>query len=117
MNKDKLKFLIKEAILEKSDENLINAAISYLVKNEDLNVKPGIILFAKAILCDKRNGRKHDYTNFSKEGFNLVKLAIDKSEEISNMDSELFREMVKDGSKRKYRKLIDLGDKIITIGE
>jgi hypothetical protein len=33
------------------------------------------------------------------------------------MDPELFREMVKDGSKRKYRKLIDLGDKIITIGE
>jgi hypothetical protein len=117
MNKDKLKFLIKEVILEKNDENLINAAISYLVKNEDLDIKPSIMLFAKAILCDKRNGRKHDYSKISKEGFNLAKLATDKSEEISNMDPELFREMVRDGSKRKYRKLIDLGDKIITIGE
>ncbi len=116
MDKDNLKFLIKEVISQKNDEDLINAAISYLIKDDNMDVKPNILLFAKAILCDKRNGKKHDYEKYNKTAFDIAKYAIDKSEQIKNMDPELFREMVKDGSKRKYHKLIDLGNKIITIG-
>lgn len=117
MNNYKLKFLIREAIQEKNDLDLINAAISYLAKGDDFKSDPGILLFTKSILCDKRKGKSKNYSTISPDGLELGKMALDKVEQIKSIDPELFREMVKDGSKRKYRKMIDVGNKIITIGE
>lgn len=117
MNNDRLKFLIREAIDEKSNQDLINAAISYLIKGKDFNVDSGILLLAKAILCDKRNDKKHEYDKINPEAFKISKLAIEKVDKIRRMDAKLFREMVKDGSKRKYRKMVDMNNKIIVIGE
>jgi len=42
--------------------------------------------------------------------------ALLEVEEIKNIDPELFKTMVSDGSVRKYRKLWDEGNRIITIG-
>lgn len=117
MNKYSLKFLIREAIQEKDDKDLINASISYLVKGNDFTSDPGILLFAKAILCDKRNGKNRDYNKINPEGLELSKMALDKVEQIKGIDPELFKEMVKDGSNRKYRKMVDTNNKIIIIGE
>lgn len=116
MNKYSLKFLIREAIEEKDDKDLINASISYLVKGNDFTSDPGILLFAKSILCDKRKGKNRDYERINPEALELCKLVLDKVEQIKNIDPELFREMVKDGSKRKYHKMVDIGNKIIVIG-
>ena len=117
MNKYSLKFLIREAIQEKDDKDLINASISYLVKGNDFTSDPGILLFAKAILCDKRKGKNNEYEKINPEALELSKMVLDKVEQIKNIDPELFREMVKDGSKRKYRKMVDMNNKIIMIGE
>lgn len=117
MNKYSLKILIREAIQEKDDKDLINASISYLVKGNDFVSSPGILLFAKAILCDKRKGRSNDYEKINPDALELSKLTLDKADQIKKIDPELFREMVKDGSKRKYHKMIDMNNKIKMIGE
>jgi hypothetical protein len=117
MSNYSLKILIREAIDQKNDEDLINAAISYLVKSKEFEVSPKILLFAKAILCDKRKGKKRDYESINPDAISVSKTALDKVEEIKSLDPELYREMVKDGSQRKYRVMVDINNKIIMIGE
>lgn len=117
MDNYNLKFLIREAIHQKSDEDLINAAISYLVKSNEFEVSPKILLYAKAILCDKRKGKKRNYEEIKPDAINVAKMALDKVEEIKSLDPELYKEMVKDGADRKYRIMVDIDNKIITIGE
>jgi hypothetical protein len=110
MEKYKIKNLLREMV-ENQDKDLINAAISYIVKsNELVHISPGVIL------CDKRNGNNRDYGKINQKALELSKMVIDKVEEIKNIDPELFKTMVSDGSVRKYRKLWDEGNRIITIG-
>jgi len=117
MDNMNFKHLIREALQEKEDLDLINSAISYLSKNDELSVNPGILLLSKSILCDKRRGGNKNYGDLNQDALELSKSAIKKCEEIKKMDPELFRTMVKDGSSRKYRKLFDIGHKIIIIGD
>ena len=117
MNKYSLKNLIREAILNKEDNDIINAAISYLVKHNEFNVSPGVILIAKAILCDKRKGNSRNYSQMGEDVLELCKFVIDKVTEIKGVDPQLFRTMVLDGTNRKYRKLWDEGNKVIIIGD
>jgi hypothetical protein len=116
MEKYKIKNLLREMV-ENQDKDLINAAISYIVKSNELeHISPGVKLFSKVILCDKRNGNNRDYGKINQKALELSKMEIDKVEEIKNIDPELFKTMVSDGSVRKYRKLWDEGNRIITIG-
>lgn len=117
MNKYSLKNLIREAIVNKDDNDIINAAISYLVKHNKFNVTPGVILMAKAILCDRRKGNNRNYSKMGEDVLELCKFVIDEVTEIKELDPQLFSSMVLDGSKRKYRKLWDEGNKIIIIGD
>jgi hypothetical protein len=117
MSNYSLKILIREAIHQKDDEDLINAAISYLVKSKEFEVSPKILLSAKAILCDKRKGKKRNYEDIKPDAISVAKTALDKVDQIKSLDPELFREMVKDGSQRKYRIMVDMNNKIIMIGE
>ena len=117
MGKYKLKLLIREAIQQKDDRDLINATLSYLVNGNDFDVDQGTLLFAKAILCDKRSGKNRDYAKINPEALELCKLAIEKVDEIRSMDPELYKTMCSDGEGRKYRKFWDDGTKIFNIGE
>jgi hypothetical protein len=112
-----IKFLIKEAVNKKDEENLINAAISYLTKSNDLKINPKILLYAKSILCDKRKGKNRNYGQINSDALKIAKTALDKVEEIKSLDPELYREMVKDGINRKYHVMVDIGNKIIIVGE
>jgi len=117
MNNYRIKHLIREAIYEKEELDLINAAISYLSGENELSVDPGVVLFSKAILCDKRNGHSKEYSKFNNDAVELGKLAVEKCDQIKKLDPELFYSMVKDGSNKKYRKLVDMGNKIVIVGE
>ncbi len=110
------RFLVTDSLIEfDTTDQKVDKVLKIYGRSFD-DTKVFIDALANMTSVNYNIGNDRDYGKINQKALELSKMVIDKVEEIKNIDPELFKTMVSDGSVRKYRKLWDEGNRIITIG-